>query len=251
MKLMLTAILLLLSTFAAAQQAAPLSWQPLHSKSTAIGGLVYETETTGQPWSIQVARGKSHDAFRFEVRQGDEWEEDRHSGETKERSELDGYRTRWSAGTSVWGAYSFLVEPGTAYKADWTAIGQMHGSKLRPFHLQFNSDVFEILTEHMTATSGVSIASRYQGRLSRNVWHRVVFHLQESSANGRFEYWLDGKKIVDLTGPIGADGNLAYWKFGIYRGYGPIAAPLAVQYANMEIGNSNLSGRISTPLDIN
>jgi hypothetical protein len=225
-------------------------WQTLRSKALTIRGMTYEAESAQRDWSILVARNARQDVTRFEVRQGDQWDQDKSSGENKERSELDGYRKRWAAGTDVWCAYSFFIEPGAAHQTDWTAISQMHGSKARPFHVHFTNNLLKIFTEHLTAASKAAITLRHQGVVSRNAWHSVVFHLREGSSDGRLEFWLDGKKIVDVTGPIGTPGNQAYWKFGIYRGYGPISTPLAIQFANMEVGNDNLAARILKPLEI-
>jgi hypothetical protein len=89
----------------------------------------------------------------------------------------------------------------------------------------------------------------YAGKLARGEWHHVVYELvQSSSAEGSLKAWLDGAQIVDYQGPVGSDVNKAYWKFGIYRGYGPIATPFAIEFANMEIANKDLSPRIRAPL---
>lgn len=240
------------SATAACAGAASPTWQPIIDAQApvAIRGNMYVVESASRQWSIQRAANLTADLFRFEVRAGDQWAEDRESGENKERAELDGYKTRWDDKMPVWGAYSFLIEPGPAYHSDWTAIGQMHGSKVRPFHIHFTNDVLTIYSEQ-PGNSGAIISARYTGKLARTVWHHVVFHLVQSSSNaGRLEFWLDGKKIVDFTGAIGAAGNQAYWKFGVYRGYGPIATPFAIQYANMEVGTRDLAMRVNSPLPI-
>jgi hypothetical protein len=240
-------------TPAFSQDAPPskYQWQPVESKKLmTIRGNTYEAESAGRPWSTLMARNGSSEVTRFEVRGGDQWDEDRSSGENKERSEFDGYKRRWAAGGDVWGAYSFFIEPGASYRADWNAINQMHGSKIRPFHIHFNNGVLRIVSEHL-ADSKPAIVTRYEGQVSRNAWHNAVFHLRENaSGDGRLEFWLDGKKIVDFTGAIGASANQAYWKFGIYRGYGPIATPFAIQFANMEVGTADLSARVQKPLEI-
>jgi len=219
-------------------------------ESVVIRGNAFIQENAARPWSVERAANLTCDAFRFEVRSGDQWPEDSNSGENKERSEFDGYKKRWGDKTSVWGAYSFFVEPGAAYHSDWTAISQMHGSEVRPFFVQFRGEALVIYTERRETTRVVDDI-RYSGTLQRGVWHRVVFHLiQSSSDDGIFDFWLDGAQIVSFKGAIGSDGNKAYWKFGIYRGYGPITAPLAIEFANMEVGTRELSGRVENPLPI-
>jgi hypothetical protein len=244
------ALTLFLTSASSAQQT--FDWKPVLDANAriTIRGIQYAPESAPRDWSIRRATNTSGDVTRFEVRPGDSWKEDAESGENKERSEFDGYKQRFAHGSDVWGAYGLFIEPGAEYRADWSAINQMHGTMLRAFHVHFQQGKLIILSEHNPG-SGVAITPRYTGPLSRNTWHNVVFHLREGAADrGRLEFWLDGKKIVDLTGQIGAAGNQAYWKFGIYRGYGPIPAPLAIQFANMEVGTSDLTARINTPLEI-
>ncbi|WP_375311191.1 heparin lyase I family protein [Bradyrhizobium sp. A5] len=246
------AILLPVNCSSRAQDAQPMRWTAVGSSEgpITIDGTPYVAETAGADWSIRRASVDTADITRFEVRAGDVWGEDRSSGENKERSELDGYKRRYEYGSDVWGAYSFLIEPGAEYQSDWTAISQMHGSKIRPFHIHFKAGRLIIYSEASGSRSGPETSIRYNQMLSRNEWHHVVFHLREGSTNGQLEIWLDGKKAVDFSGMIGATGNQAYWKYGIYRGYGPIATPLAIQFANMEVGKSDLVARVATPLPV-
>lgn len=252
MRLALIPLLLFLTFPASAEEGSPpaIKWQPAGGGETRVRNIVYVPETAGNEWNIARAANLGSDVFRFEVRGGDQWAEDKESGENKERSELDGYKVRFDSKNPVWGSYSFFIEPGAAYHSDWTGIGQMHGSLVRSFHIQFTNEILKIYSEHL-GKSGPVIDLRYTGKLDRNVWHHVTFHLVQSSAdNGLLELWLDKKKIIDFSGAIGADGNKAYWKFGIYRGYGPISTPFAVQYANMEVGSPDLRSRIESPLEI-
>jgi len=253
MKIALVAPFFFLISASAAQEATTFQWKPVLDPKTkvTIRGIPYAPEFALHDWNIQQATNATTDITRFEVRPGDQWEEDRDSGENKERSEFDGYGKRFAHGTDIWGSYAFFIEPGAEYRSDWTGIGQMHGSRSRTFHVHFEAGKLIIYTESAAPGAGPVITARYGGPLSRNVWHKVVFHLREgASDSGRLEFWRDGEKIVDLTGPIGTVGNQAFWKFGIYRGYGPISVPFAVQYANMEIGNSDLTARIANPLAI-
>jgi hypothetical protein len=249
----ISAPFLFLISAAAAQDPAAFQWKPVldpKSKIT-IRGIPYAPEFALHDWNIRRATDTATDVSRFEVRPGDQWEEDRDSGENKERSEFDGYGKRFAYGTDIWGAYAFFIEPGADYRSAWTGIGQMIGSKARPFHIHFETGKLIIYSENIPAGAGPVIAPRYSGPLSRNMWHKVVFHLREGdSDSGRLEFWCDGEEIVDFTGPIGSVGNQAFWKFGIYRGYGPISTPFAIQFANMEIGNADLTARIANPLAI-
>lgn len=245
--------LLTLGGAAQAEELGNFKWSAVvdANERVVIGGIQYAPEFAPEPWSISRASDSAADVTRFEVRAGDQWGEDRSSGENKERSELDGYKRRFPQGSDVWGAYAFLIEPGQEYHSDWTAISQMHGSKIRSFHVHYKEGRLIIYSEAAGANGQAASGTRYIGPVSRNAWHQIVFHLKGGSgADGRLEFWLDAKKIVDYTGAIGAAGNQAYWKFGIYRGYGPIQTPFAIQFANMEVGTNNLSARITNPQPI-
>lgn len=229
--------------------AQAFEWTPIANDGgkVVVGGVPFEPENAHKPWSVARAANSATEVFRFEVRAGDMWSEDVESGENKERSEFDGYSRRWSGKTPVWGSYAFLIEPGQPYASDWTSIMQMHGSEARPFSLQFTNEALSIFTEHLEA--GTAVQKRvYLGALKRGAWHNAVFRLvQSSSSDGMLEFWLDGQKILKAQGPVGTDANKTYSKFGIYRGYGPIQAAFAVEYANIEIGDADLSGRIANP----
>src|ERR1700722_10882845 len=81
-----------------AEAPLPFKWKPIAASEEAVSvrGNSYVVETASHDWNIQRAEHLSGDVFRFEVREGDQWAEDRESGENKERSELDGYKTRWN-----------------------------------------------------------------------------------------------------------------------------------------------------------
>jgi hypothetical protein len=246
-------VLYFFPVYVEAQDAIKPQWATVHypSNRITIRGIQYEPEFAAHDWSIRRATNTSSDITRFEVRPGDEWSEDHDSGENKERSEFDGYKQKFSHGTDVWGAYALFIEPGAEYRSDWNAINQMHGSNTRAFHVHFKEGRLIIYSEYVGSGSGAATTARYDGPLSRNIWHNIVFHLRESRINdGQLQFWIDGKKILDFTGAIGAPGNQAYWKFGIYRGYGPIATPFAIEFANMEVGTSDLTARIANPLPI-
>jgi hypothetical protein len=253
MKISFVAPFFFLISASVAQETGKFQWKPVLDPKTqiTIRGISYEPEFALHDWNIRRATGAATDVTRFEVRPGDQWDEDRNSGENKERSEFDGYKQKFAHGADIWGAYAFFIEPGADYRSDWTAISQMHGTKVRAFHVHFKGGKLIIYSEHIGPGSSAVPTVRYNGLLPRKMWHNVVFHLRESASdNGRLEFWRDGEKIVDFTGAIGAVGNQAYWKFGIYRGYGPIGTPFAIQFANMEIGTSDLTARIASPLAI-
>lgn len=240
---------------ASAQDAAQpeLRWEPVpDATQVTIRENVYEAESGGRDWSIRRATNTTADVTRFEVRAGDTWGEDAQSGETKERAEFDGYRQTWREGTDVWCAYAFLMEAGRPYPSAWTIIGQLPGTRMLALYIYFRNEIFSISTGRQTHGANFVAQGQFAGRLSRAVWHHAVFHYRGNAFDkGRLEFWLDGRKIVDFTGPLGGTANDSfYWKYGIYRGYGPIAVPFAVQFANMEIGTKDLTERIANPLEI-
>jgi len=226
-------------------------WNPVldSNQAVTIHGVSYMPECALHDWNIRCAPKQKADRTRFEVRQGDQWDEDRNSGENKERSELDGYKTTWTSSADVWCAYSFLIEPGPRCRSDWCAIGQMHATRgdVKPLHFHFNDEKLVIYSEASDARTPPIATKHYQEPLARSIWHHMVFHMRQHPTTGRLEVWLDDARIVDFSGPMGG-ATAYYWKFGIYRGYGPIATPLAVEFANMEIGTADLTPRIAKPL---
>ena len=251
-KLASVGVLMLLTQSSAAETPAAFKWTavPADQNPVEVSGYPFIQENSGKSWSLERAENSASHALRFEVRAGDQWADDQSSGENKERSELDGYKHRWTAASPVWIAYSFLIEPGEAYASDWTAISQMHGSEVRPFFVLLKNDRISVVTERKGGSGAVQ-KQVGEAKLGRGAWHSIVYHLvQRSSEGGSLKIWLDGAEIANYGGPIGSDSNKAYWKFGIYRGYGPIATPLAIEYANMEITEKDLSSRIKAPLPV-
>lgn len=104
---------LLLISAAAAQETTTFQWKPVLDPKSKIGirGIPYAPEFALHDWNIQRATDAATDVTRFELRPGDQWDEDRDSGENKERSELDGYGKRFAHGTDIWGSYAFFIEP--------------------------------------------------------------------------------------------------------------------------------------------
>jgi hypothetical protein len=157
----------------------------------------------------------------------------------------DGQNSMATSGDSpmapMFGGHAFIIEPGLDYRSDWTIISQMHGSVLRTFHVHFNDGKLIIYSGHIGPSSGAVISARYGGPLSRNVWHNIVFHLQEGGSDtvgssfGAMERKLSISRVQLVLLEIKLIGNLE-----IYRGYGPIATPFAIQFASMKIGTSDL-----------
>jgi hypothetical protein len=239
---------------AAAQSLAPqIDWRPFAGPKdvVSIRGNAYDQESAGQPWSIQRATNTVGDVTRFELRYNDRWVEDTFPGENPERAQLDGYRQVTLEGNEVWAAFAFFVEPGPFFRSAWTVIGQMHNQKgsAIPLNIQFNNEFLRIHTSRQADGAPAVAATHFSRKIGRGEWHRVVLRFREGAA-GELDFWLDGEQIVKFNGPIGSAGDTSYWKFGIYRGPGPISAPLAIQYANMEVGPASLATRIRNPLPI-
>jgi hypothetical protein len=239
---------------AAAGSAGPeIEWKPIAGPKdvVSIRGNAYDQESAGQPWSIQRAANTVGDVTRFELRYNDRWVEDTFPGENPERTQLDGYRQVTPEGSEAWAAFSFFVEPGPFFRSAWTVIGQIHNQKgsAIPLNIQFNSEFLRIHTSRQVDGAPAVAATHFSRKIARGEWHRVVLRFREGVA-GELDFWLNGEQVVKYSGPIGSAGDTSYWKFGIYRGPGPISAPLAIQFANMEVGPASLAARIRNPLPI-
>jgi len=247
--------LLLLPAVVHAQNLRDFHWVPLPpTKSVMVNGVPYDPESAGKSWSILRADNAKSNVYRFEVRSGDMWSEDARQGAIVERSELDGWRANWNENTDIWCAYSLFIERGRPYNSAWTGIGQLHGQRAlyAPLYVGLKNDMLSVGTWLPAPGGSWAPSTLFVVEITREIWHNVVFHFRANlTGSGVIEFWIDSKKMADFKGAVGGvPSDAVYWKFGIYRGYGPIAVPLAVRFSNVEVGTKVLADRVVSPLPI-
>lgn len=218
-------------------------------------GTVYNIQSVRQPWSCQAALGKWH---RFELRPGDQWVND--IGLPKERTELE-LTTKWPYGSDVWVSYWIRISDGPA-PSSWCLFSQFFSApdpddigRSPIMSILFQGGVFQVETRsdpNATSTSYPNAVVRYEDpSYPRGVWQRFVIRLRpERAGNGRLDVWRNGSLIYGADIPVGYNDATAgpYFKHGIYR-Y-PDTQTMVAEFANMEIGATDLSDRISSPIPL-
>lgn len=213
------------------------------------------------PWAFRVGKDRKG-LYRFEVRDGDRSQVDK--GQFVNRSELAS--ARYPFGRALWASYAFFVEPGPPLKPHWKSfcvIGQWHQTPDPDDIAQspifatelLAGDAFQVVIRYDADRRSVGHATAQylytaKAPIQRGRWHYVVEHWNfdwRQGGSGLTQVWLDGKQVADYHGPVGYnDLRGPYFKFGIYKEEAPES--IAVRYANMELGYTDLSRRIRDPL---
>jgi hypothetical protein len=233
-----------------------------------IGGLTYYAQNAGHEWSLNL-KGDPACLYRFEVRAGDQWVQEKSANAGVERSELQGPTddsdpARFNSET--WTAYQFRIEPGVVSAAKWVVLGDWHvrpdpgdvAIMSSPWQLELRQGdvlVFDIRISDEKPVRDVAPERHIYtapGPIARGVWHSLVSDSNfdwRPQGNGGVTVWLDGKQIVNYHGPFGYDTTLPpYFKFGIYRSAAP--ETIAVDYTNVVIARHSLAARIQDPPSI-
>jgi hypothetical protein len=232
---------------------------PAYPATITVNGIVYDSESAQQAWSIQKATNASTSVYRFEVRDGDLWSSAT-GGDNSERSEFDGYRTMFAKDTTVYLSYALWVEPGASFSSSWNILGQMHNQTgFISFYIYLKNEKFEIHTETSTGTdpnngnNRVGTTRYTSPTITRGAWYDFFYEMRRSSSGTSdvFKAYVNGTKQSDVSGaiffPTGTQG--AYWKFGIYRGNPGSGIPTqAVRWCNVEATTSDITSRITNPL---
>lgn len=221
-------------------------------------GRQWTVQSDTKPWSI--VRYDGYD--RFEVRPGDHYALD---PTDRERAEFTGH----TGGNVpfeqfVWVSFAIRVpaESELSPKKDINiAFGQFHqepdandDSAPVPFLQLFQGNNFSIVTRSSTQNPLVNppaplAVTRYaEANFPRDQWVYFVHKLRFSrTGNGYIQTWRNGVEVVPgTTIPLGYNDVIGpWWKYGIYRV--STHETTIVDFANVEFGTSDLSGRIAHP----
>lgn len=198
------------------------------------------TFVTGMGHSVQ--RGQEWQKIRFEVRNT---ADDNSSADADNirRAELSGSiygdPTRLPNGTSLWGAFSTKhhswADPVGMRALKGGVYGQIHigskfgGSPAVAFRRK-DDGAFRVTTRGEFDTGG---SIRYEGPLSFDQVHDIVYNVVLHPTAGKLRVWVDGTKIVDISNvSIGSSYADSYWAFGAYFA-GGVTSPVIAEYANM------------------
>jgi hypothetical protein len=214
-----------------------------------------------------IMRNINHpDHFRHEIREGDFSNYDEISAQQptnpRNRSELQSNLEKFDFDTSIWISYS-LKPTFSIIDAEWTIIGQVHatedGSELATnpiFKMEVRAgNTLYLLTagsqqDPMVTHSTPVVQWSGDGLISGRPEH-YVFRLVASKTGGAGELqaWRNGTELCNVTGiDCGyIDVQGPYFIRGIYRKADGLQ-PFVAEYANIEFGHADLSGRILNPL---
>lgn len=214
-----------------------------------MGGRTHTAHNVSESYSTVASRGLDKNKFDFEVREGDFWVGD---GTAKNRSEIRLTNQQFS--DVIWQAQAFKIGQ-FANDASFFYLGQWHGGdntqdrspylalKLAGNLLRFE---YRYATTYPETSAGLSAYSLPD--IQRDQWHFLVMQHFVHPTDGFVRGWLNGVLVADYAGPLGYwdEETAGYWKAGIYREASDITA--AVSHANIEVGTTDLTARISTPL---
>jgi hypothetical protein len=245
--------------------SAPAKLVPVVNAQT-INGTNYNHMSPGKSYSLQNAVNRQSNVYRFELRYHDFY-----ATETdRERSELQSLTTI-PFGQDVWASFALFIPSGQApAPGQWMVLGQFHQSEdstdipgvSPPFAQYFDGGVFSIQTigtgTNPTTPVGLDAFAKTQysdANFPRDRWVRIVHKLRfGQNGIGSIQTWIDGAQVVNApTTPLGFnDAAGPYFKFGVYRKISATdPTTFSVSYANVEVGTTDLSARISSPLPVN
>lgn len=180
---------------------------------------------------------------------------DRAAGDSpdKRRSELHCTKNRLENGVALWGAMSFIhhrwSDPQGMAKGWGGVHGQVHmgkfgGSPALAFRRA--RDGRFLVTTRGELDPGNQ--RRWTGAVSFDEPHDLVYRLLLNASAGELDVWLDGRRLVGITGAsIGSRRGGSYWCLGCYYS-GGISCPIVAEYANHAFPSPrDLSARINRP----
>lgn len=189
-----------------------------------------------------VMEDKELGALRFEIKNIP----DDLSSDGRRRSEistLEETDQQVHNGQKVWNTYLFKMPTWANRAAMKSKLGStaMCISQLKPNsggsptrgHRLTGDAYFQATT---TSDPGSRNVKRYTGtkRLDDGQVHRIVEAITPHPTAGKWELWLDGVKILNFTGPMGASTDGYSPSFGIYSSSG-IGCDISIEYADITI----------------
>lgn len=244
-----------------------------HNQATPFGinpwqGYQWYAQNCGKPWSTRIL-GKHY--ARLEVREGDviSFDANKPNGDQINRCELfipnNTSLTQFSYDVPIWISFAIRVPASTSLApiprttvAAGLVCGQMHGGTAAPGppwsqQLQSSGDFVVATRSNWVDMSDTGQVVRYRiSPLPRDVWHQFVYRLIfRSTSNGRMEMWRDGAQVFtdDIAmGFVDRGATGMYFKVGCYRH--SMAGTSVIEWANVEVGTTDLTDRIANPLPI-
>lgn len=146
---------------------------------------------------------------------------------------------------SIWISDAFYIEKGDPITTDWVTLGQIHDRVGIGPVLAFSLRHGDYLAVGILGEGFYKTIGKYP--ITRGKWYHRVFNVKFNQAGDGFvKVWINGSKVADYHGKTGnANTQYYYWKFGIYRSHA--SEYMAVRYANIRTGSTDLSALIANP----
>ena len=228
-----------------------------------LGGTTWNGHVEGATTSLRQVWRDPSDPGRYRFVVG----EPGTPGGSVQRAELSGFRRPFTRGTTWWWSAAFRIT-GPPPSSTFMNLMQVHqtpdGGDVegpQPFGMYWQGSGRLIVTRRWDAnatTTGSSYSeaeTELAANLTTGVWHRVVLRIGmdkggSGGATGSLGVWFNGSQKTNQTGiPFGYNDTAEnYPKFGIYRGVG--AGVNVAEFANVELGTTDLTSRITAPLPI-
>ena len=231
-----------------------------------IGGATWSAHREGPSTSLLSVERDIGDPMRFRCIVGEPGLPGSGSVQRAELSSDGAGNYPFTRGTTYWWSFAFrMYGSPPSESGGWMNICQAHqtpdASDLegpQPFGFYWLASGNLVATRRYdpnATTTGASFTSvdATGPTLVTDVWHRVVLRLRfdnGATSTGSLGVWFDGAPIVDVDNvPFGYNDTAhLYPKFGIYRGIG--SGVNVAEFAAVEIGTTNLSSRVGSPLKI-
>jgi hypothetical protein len=219
----------------------------------------YNLQNANKPWSYKADGGN----MRFEVRSGDHWNgdhpDDRSPGEQRERSEIASFKAL-EFGKTYTVHYKMMIEPGQTNTAKWLVAGQFHAKEdpgdegvSPPYEFVLSGEKMQVharwSTPEQTNWSNVETKVLYKDahNIERGHWYDIRMNIEfDPFGDGVLDLWRDGVQLVDYSGPIGYNDEIApHWKQGVYR----LEAPetIAINYKDFTLVEGLWEGQPTAP----
>lgn len=167
---------------------------------------------------------------------------DRKKSATSYRTEVTtGGRDHVTPGEDYWYGFSVYLPDDYVTDDTWEIVAQWHSTPdpsekdaalNPPLSLQTDNGLWMVST--IWDSKPTTDKKNYDGKKMYTLqkyatgrWTDWVFHVKWSpKQDGLLQVWQDGKKVVDVPGPIGFNDQVGpYFKMGIYKGWADRNAP--------------------------
>lgn len=214
---------------------------PGNSQQWQLDGRNVVNQNANQAGTVGHYSLQQVDAYttRFEVRQGDVWQNPPYTDPSNNRDEVSiGLTAADCFAEGVPCTMQFIVNflPGTVSTAGFCDITQVHATTdtpPSPFYIGFDAGDYLNVVRQAPSISYESLY-RTPTPIVRGTDYVIKAEVMMGPAGSGFvRVWINGAQYVNFNGAIGATGSLYWWKWGLYRTN--VAETLAATFRNVTL----------------